>query len=88
MISTQKSKTLDNNTQNLGSKIGKTKLTEAYFEGQVYEVVKAFYPDVVHLQFLMEECHNMLTDQIDWLIQKQGKRTGLVDFQDESFSLS
>ncbi|GJZ31800.1 hypothetical protein Tco_0576847 [Tanacetum coccineum] len=47
-------------------KVGKTELTQADFEGQAYEVVKAFYPDVVHLQFQMEECHKMLTDQIDW----------------------
>ncbi|GJV12610.1 hypothetical protein Tco_1354151 [Tanacetum coccineum] len=43
-------------------KVNKTVLTQAYFEGQAYEVVKAFYPDVIHLQFLMEECHKMLTD--------------------------
>ncbi|GJW74821.1 hypothetical protein Tco_0134191 [Tanacetum coccineum] len=47
-------------------KTGKTKLTQADLEGQAYEVVKAFYPGVVHLQFQMEECHKMLTDQIDW----------------------
>ncbi|GKC73563.1 hypothetical protein Tco_1119446 [Tanacetum coccineum] len=47
-------------------KIGKTELTQADFEGQAYEVVKAFYPNVVHLQFQMEECHKMLTYQIDW----------------------
>nr|GEY64814.1 reverse transcriptase domain-containing protein [Tanacetum cinerariifolium] len=35
-------------------------------EGQAYEVVKAFYPDVVYLHFKMEECHKMFTDQIDW----------------------
>ncbi|GKA45001.1 hypothetical protein Tco_0737797 [Tanacetum coccineum] len=46
-------------------KVNKTVLTQADFEGQAYEVVKAFYPDVIHLQFLMEECHKMLTDQID-----------------------
>ncbi|GKD63673.1 hypothetical protein Tco_1305781 [Tanacetum coccineum] len=46
-------------------KIGKTELTQADFEGQAYEVVKPFYPDVIHLQFQMEECHKMLTDQID-----------------------
>ncbi|GJR42950.1 hypothetical protein Tco_1311053 [Tanacetum coccineum] len=46
-------------------KVNKTVLTQAYFEGQAYEVVKAFYPDVVHLQFQMDECHKMLTDQID-----------------------
>ncbi|GJY40276.1 hypothetical protein Tco_0427546 [Tanacetum coccineum] len=47
-------------------KVNKTKLTQVDFEGQVYEVVKAFYPDVIHLQFQMEECHKMLTDQVDW----------------------
>ncbi|GJS73561.1 hypothetical protein Tco_0706402 [Tanacetum coccineum] len=47
-------------------KMGKTELTQADLEGQAYEVVKPFYPDVVHLQFQMEECHKMLTDQIDW----------------------
>ncbi|GJU98073.1 hypothetical protein Tco_1327344 [Tanacetum coccineum] len=36
------------------------------FEGQAYEVVKAFYPDVIHLQFQIEECHKMLTAQVDW----------------------
>ncbi|GJY48007.1 hypothetical protein Tco_0437963 [Tanacetum coccineum] len=47
-------------------KVGKTELTQADFEGQAYEFVKAFYPDVVHLQFQMEECYKMLTNQIDW----------------------
>nr|GEU39654.1 zinc finger, CCHC-type [Tanacetum cinerariifolium] len=47
-------------------KVGKTTLTQADFEGQAYEVVKAFYQNVVHLQFKMEECHKMLTDQIEW----------------------
>ncbi|GKA45182.1 hypothetical protein Tco_0737978 [Tanacetum coccineum] len=46
--------------------MGKTKLTQAYLGGQAYEVVKPFYPNVVHLQFQIEECHKMLTDQIDW----------------------
>ncbi|GKF02440.1 hypothetical protein Tco_0029363 [Tanacetum coccineum] len=41
-------------------------LTQADLEGQAYEVVKAFYPDVIHLQFQMEECHKMLTTQVDW----------------------
>ncbi|GJS45896.1 retrovirus-related pol polyprotein from transposon TNT 1-94 [Tanacetum coccineum] len=43
-------------------KMGKTKLTQADLEGQAYEVIKPFYPDFVHLQFKMEECHKMLTD--------------------------
>ncbi|GKB88903.1 retrovirus-related pol polyprotein from transposon TNT 1-94 [Tanacetum coccineum] len=46
--------------------VNKTTLTQADFKGQAYEVVKAFYPDVIHLQFQMEECHKMFTDQIDW----------------------
>ncbi|GKF40935.1 hypothetical protein Tco_0124277, partial [Tanacetum coccineum] len=50
--------------------VNKTTLTQADFEGQAYEVVKAFYPDVVRLQFQMEECHKMLTDQVDWVNPK------------------
>ncbi|GJU17112.1 hypothetical protein Tco_1145078, partial [Tanacetum coccineum] len=46
--------------------VNKTMLTQADFEGQAYEGVKAFYPDVIHLQFQMEDCHKMFTDQIDW----------------------
>ncbi|GKF28484.1 hypothetical protein Tco_0094826, partial [Tanacetum coccineum] len=48
-------------------KVNKTMLTQAYFEGKAYEVVKAFYPDVIHLQFQMEEYHKMLTAQVDWM---------------------
>ncbi|GKB39371.1 hypothetical protein Tco_0884313 [Tanacetum coccineum] len=47
-------------------KVNKIVLTQADFEGQAYEVVKAFYPDDIHLHFQMEECHKMLTDQVDW----------------------
>nr|GEU41242.1 putative reverse transcriptase domain-containing protein [Tanacetum cinerariifolium] len=46
--------------------VNKTALTPADHEGQAYKVVKAFYPDVIHLQFQMEECHKKLTDQVDW----------------------
>ncbi|GJU29824.1 retrovirus-related pol polyprotein from transposon TNT 1-94 [Tanacetum coccineum] len=44
-------------------KMNKIELTQVDFEGQAYEIVKAFYSDVIHLQFQMEECHKMLTDQ-------------------------
>ncbi|GJT92740.1 hypothetical protein Tco_1081585 [Tanacetum coccineum] len=44
--------------------INKSKLTQAALEGQAYEVVKVFYPDTIHLQFQMEECHKMLIDQV------------------------
>ncbi|GJW55240.1 reverse transcriptase domain-containing protein [Tanacetum coccineum] len=67
--------------------MGKTELTQADLEGQSYEVVTSFYPDVVHLQFQMEECHKMLIDQIDWtnpearnMLVKVGKFTFPVDF--------
>ncbi|GKD26481.1 hypothetical protein Tco_1232695 [Tanacetum coccineum] len=33
--------------------------------GPAYEIVKAFHPDVIHLQFQMEECHKLLTDKMD-----------------------
>ncbi|GKB92047.1 hypothetical protein Tco_0964319 [Tanacetum coccineum] len=32
-----------------------------------YEVVKTFFPDVIHLQFQIEKCHKMLTDQVNWI---------------------
>ncbi|GJT14933.1 hypothetical protein Tco_0873639 [Tanacetum coccineum] len=41
-------------------------LTQADFEGQAYEVVKTFYPDVIQLQFQMEECHKMLIERVNW----------------------
>nr|GEY80928.1 hypothetical protein [Tanacetum cinerariifolium] len=47
--------------------VNKTNRTQAYLEGQAYEVVKAFYPDVINLQFQMEECHKLLLDQVDWM---------------------
>nr|GFC06009.1 hypothetical protein [Tanacetum cinerariifolium] len=40
--------------------------TPKHLEGQAYEVVKTFYPDFINLQFQMEECHKLLTDQVDW----------------------
>ncbi|GKA85110.1 retrovirus-related pol polyprotein from transposon TNT 1-94, partial [Tanacetum coccineum] len=46
-------------------KQGISKLTQKDMEGPAYEIVKVFHPDVVHLQFQMEECHKLLTDQVD-----------------------
>nr|GEV39365.1 ribonuclease H-like domain-containing protein [Tanacetum cinerariifolium] len=45
--------------------VNKTNLTQADLKGKAYEVVKEFYPDVNHLQFQMEECYKLLTDQVD-----------------------
>ncbi|GKC94692.1 hypothetical protein Tco_1160134 [Tanacetum coccineum] len=42
-----------------------SKLTQKDLEGPAYEIVKVFHPDVVHLQFQKEECHKLLTDQVD-----------------------
>ncbi|GJY82176.1 hypothetical protein Tco_0494927 [Tanacetum coccineum] len=41
------------------------KLTPKDLEGPAYKIVKVFHPDVVHLQFQMEECHKLLTNQVD-----------------------
>ncbi|GKD01781.1 hypothetical protein Tco_1172055, partial [Tanacetum coccineum] len=46
-------------------KQGISELTQKDLEGLAYEIVKVFHPDVVHLQFQMEECHKLLTDQVD-----------------------
>ncbi|GJS34508.1 hypothetical protein Tco_0532890 [Tanacetum coccineum] len=46
-------------------KQGISELTQKDLEGLAYEIVKVFYPDIMHLQFQMEECHKLLTDQVD-----------------------
>ncbi|GJT89322.1 hypothetical protein Tco_1071039 [Tanacetum coccineum] len=46
-------------------KQGISELTQKDLEGPAYEIIKVFHPDVVHLQFQMEECHKVLTDQVD-----------------------
>ncbi|GJW55475.1 hypothetical protein Tco_0099560 [Tanacetum coccineum] len=38
--------------------------------GPAYEIVKVFHPNVVHLQFQMEECHKLLTNKMDDAILK------------------
>ncbi|GJV23059.1 hypothetical protein Tco_1375754 [Tanacetum coccineum] len=49
---------------------GISELTPKDLEGPAYEIVKVFHPDVVHLQFQMEECHKLLTDKVDDTILK------------------
>ncbi|GKD85427.1 hypothetical protein Tco_1356581 [Tanacetum coccineum] len=44
---------------------GISKLTPKDLEGPAFEIVKVFHPYVIHLQFQMEECHKLLTDQVD-----------------------
>nr|GEV50927.1 integrase, catalytic region, zinc finger, CCHC-type, peptidase aspartic, catalytic [Tanacetum cinerariifolium] len=33
--------------------------------GRPFEIIKVFHPDVIHLQYQMEECHKLLTDSMD-----------------------
>ncbi|GJU79535.1 hypothetical protein Tco_1281900 [Tanacetum coccineum] len=51
-------------------KQGITELKQQDLEGPAYEIVKVFHPNVIHLQYQMEECHNLLTDQVDESIIK------------------
>nr|GEV74713.1 monodehydroascorbate reductase [Tanacetum cinerariifolium] len=44
---------------------GITELKPQDMEGPAYEIVKDFHPDVIHLQYQMEECHKLLTDSLD-----------------------
>ncbi|GKA23899.1 E-beta-farnesene synthase, partial [Tanacetum coccineum] len=44
---------------------GITKLKQQDLEGPAYEIVKVFHPNVIYLQYQMEECHKLLTDQVD-----------------------
>ncbi|GKG05260.1 hypothetical protein Tco_0325346, partial [Tanacetum coccineum] len=54
-------------------RIGKKKLTKSDLEGPTYKVDKAFHKNSISLQFQMEECHRMLTDQVD-LVNPEGHR--------------
>ncbi|GJW64201.1 hypothetical protein Tco_0116085 [Tanacetum coccineum] len=49
---------------------GISELSPKDLEGPAYEIVKVFHPDVVHLQFQMEECHKLITDKVDDAILK------------------
>nr|GEX82161.1 heat shock cognate 70 kDa protein 2-like [Tanacetum cinerariifolium] len=44
---------------------GITELKTQDLEGPAYEIVKVFLPDVIHLQYQIEECHKLLTDSVD-----------------------
>ncbi|GJW03349.1 hypothetical protein Tco_1562205 [Tanacetum coccineum] len=53
--------------------IRKSKLVEADLEGPAYKLVKPFHKNNISLQFQMEECHLLLTDQIN-LMDPEGNR--------------
>nr|GEW02067.1 hypothetical protein [Tanacetum cinerariifolium] len=44
---------------------GITELKHQDLEGPAYEIVKVFHPDVIHLQYQMEECYKLMTDRVD-----------------------
>ncbi|GJU46997.1 hypothetical protein Tco_1204263 [Tanacetum coccineum] len=44
---------------------GLTEVTQKDLEGPAFEIVKVFHPDVIHIQYQIEECHKLLTDQVD-----------------------
>ncbi|GJR43037.1 retrovirus-related pol polyprotein from transposon TNT 1-94 [Tanacetum coccineum] len=46
-------------------KQGITELKQQDLEGPAYKIVKVFHPSMIHLQYQMEECHKLLTDQVD-----------------------
>ncbi|GJW42971.1 hypothetical protein Tco_0071770 [Tanacetum coccineum] len=53
--------------------IRKSKRSKADLEGPSFKVVRPFHGNNISLQFQMEECHLLLTDQID-LVNPEGKR--------------
>nr|GEU54059.1 hypothetical protein [Tanacetum cinerariifolium] len=54
-------------------RIGKKKLSKSDLEGPAFKVVRAFHENNISLQFQMEECHQLLTDQVD-LVNPEGHR--------------
>ncbi|GKD51889.1 hypothetical protein Tco_1280865, partial [Tanacetum coccineum] len=54
-------------------RIGKKKLSKADLEGPAFKVVRPFYDNNISLQFQMEECHLLLTYQVD-LVNPEGHR--------------
>nr|GEV17514.1 hypothetical protein [Tanacetum cinerariifolium] len=44
---------------------GITELKPQDLEVPAFEIIKVFHPDVIHLQYQMEECHKLLTDSVD-----------------------
>ncbi|GJR37467.1 hypothetical protein Tco_1213151 [Tanacetum coccineum] len=58
-------------------KQGIIELTPEHLEGPAYEVVKDFHPEVIHLQYQMEECYKLLTNQVDDKLLSKGDRIAL-----------
>nr|GEY47311.1 hypothetical protein [Tanacetum cinerariifolium] len=54
-------------------RISKKKLRNSDLEGPEFKVARAFHKNSISLQFQMEECHRLLTDQVD-LVNPKGHR--------------
>ncbi|GJT31472.1 hypothetical protein Tco_0911747 [Tanacetum coccineum] len=54
-------------------RIGKKKLSKADLKGPAFKVVWSFHDNNIFLQFQMEECHLLLTNQVD-LLNLEGHR--------------
>ncbi|GJU53669.1 hypothetical protein Tco_1227383 [Tanacetum coccineum] len=54
-------------------RIRKEELSKADLEGPSFMMVKGFHENNISLQFQMEECHKLLTNQID-LVNPEGHR--------------
>nr|GEW15355.1 retrovirus-related Pol polyprotein from transposon TNT 1-94 [Tanacetum cinerariifolium] len=69
---------------------GITELKPQDLKGPAYEIVKVFHPDVIHLQYQMEECYKLMTDRVDdpILRHNQGPPTCTVLLEDEGGILS
>ncbi|GJU44034.1 hypothetical protein Tco_1201300 [Tanacetum coccineum] len=57
-------------------KQGITEHKQKDLKGLALEIVKVFHPNVIHLQFQMEECHKLLTDRVDDAIIRYGSKGG------------
>nr|GEY07409.1 hypothetical protein [Tanacetum cinerariifolium] len=70
-----------------------TKLKPQDLEGPAFELVKVFHPNVIHLQYQIEECHKLLTDSVaDSIIRHNvskplplGGQPGQVTIQSDFF---
>nr|GEY44149.1 hypothetical protein [Tanacetum cinerariifolium] len=65
-------------------RIGKKKLHKADLEGLTFKVVRPFHDNNISLLFQMEECHLMLTNQVD-LVNPEGHR--VVPYVSKPFPL-
>ncbi|GJZ22860.1 retrovirus-related pol polyprotein from transposon TNT 1-94 [Tanacetum coccineum] len=63
--------TADEQAYSNGEEVGRDHITTVNLrQSPAYEIVKVFHPDVVNLQFQIEECHKLLTDKVDDAILK------------------